>query len=1378
MITDSTISDNDAPDGGGIYQVAGVLTITDSTILDNDAGNEGGGIDEVAKNQVTITNCTLSSNTAKYAGCGIENDGSLTVSNSLFYGNTGLQFAGFNYSTQGGAIANGPDGNLTLGASTLFDNTADFGGGLDNEGFAYISDSTIGDNSALNAGAGIDNMEGTLTAVNATVADNVISGSTVAEGGGLEAAGGLVMLYNTIVASNTDGAGTGARADDIAGGAVSAVSSNNLIGTGGSGGLTGGTNSNQVDVADPGLSSYVAYNGGRTPTIALLAGSPAIDAGDNTLAVDANDNLLVDDQRGRDIRARWRNRGHRGLPGPGETRRRRRTSMSGPRMPATALWTPVEWTDGSVHVVGYDAFGTIQDGINGVASGGTVNIGPGTYTGSLTITSDVIVVGLSTVIQAPDDAGGVEVEISGPSAGVSLSDLTIEQPGGRFGTAIDVDGGSLGATDLDIAGFSVGLSVEDDGNATIVYSTISSDNTGILIGSDSDDRANLTATNDSFANDFMGVQNNESFNPVTATFDWWGSQYGPGTYNSVSGVVAGISGNVDDNPWLGDPNIVAPDFLVYVTSSINQYAVTPGDGNTTLNVTDGSFDVGSVPFGGAVAFDGNGTGGTVTINGDSGPGSDDLFTVYDEAVEVGSAGGSISGTIAFFGTGITRNVDALGTTDTFQIESDGGGPSGTLVGDSGTNAFVFGGDSMLAGNIQGGTSSTLDYSGYAGGVSVKLGNGTAGKATGVTGTVTGITAIIGSNFNDSLNAGSVGNVALTGGPGTNTLSGTGSGDSVVESIGAGYVLTNTTLTGTGPGGSFTDDLSGIKVADLTDLSAGGNTFAVTGWTGKGSLTGTSETVEVNVSANAALANTSLAVTGGPSLILNGFTTANLYATGSSTTFTITGWTGNGSLTAKSGTATVSASEAAGFTLSPSSLTAGTMSLSLNGISTANLTDTTGGHTITISGWTGAGKLTGTGDTVVECVSAGVTLSNTSLAVTGLTALTLKGITTADLTGTSGGITFTVSGWTGNGTLTYAAKSTSPDTVLADKNAGYTLTDSSLSSTDGMSLGLLGNFGIADLTATGSGKTFTVGGWTRSGTLTDSAGGIVAASQDAGFTLTSTSLTSGDFMSLALSGFTTANLTDSGSGHTFTIGAWTGKGSLNGTSETLVDSSLAAGATLKNTSLAVTGLPTLTLSGFTTADLTVTTSSAYDPSTIVDASAFTAGPTNLTAAGSGGAILYGGTAGHDILTVAGSGDNIVVGNGPGDTLSDSGGGFNILIGAGTGGDTISGNGNDILVSGTTKYDSDTSAHIAALDAILAEWTSSDSYSTRISKIESGVGSGSYAFDNSTITPDTNASTLSDGSSQPSNTNGNWFIAGIQDTVQKNTGETLTIIKVRR
>ena len=46
------------------------------------------------------------------------------------------------------------------------------------------------------------------------------------------------------------------------------------------------------------------------------------------------------------------------------------------------------------------------------------------------------------------------------------------------------------------------------------------------------------------------------------------------------------------------------------------------------------------------------------------------------------------------------------------------------------------------------------------------------------------------------------------------------------------------------------------------------------------------------------------------------------------------------------------------------------------------------------------------------------------------------------------------------------------------------------------------------------------------------------------------------MSLILSGITTANLTDTSSGgNTFTVNGWTGKGSLSGTADTVVDSSL-------------------------------------------------------------------------------------------------------------------------------------------------------------------------------------------------------------------------------
>ena len=103
------------------------------------------------------------------------------------------------------------------------------------------------------------------------------------------------------------------------------------------------------------------------------------------------------------------------------------------------------------------------------------------------------------------------------------------------------------------------------------------------------------------------------------------------------------------------------------------------------------------------------------------------------------------------------------------------------------------------------------------------------------------------------------------------------------------------------------------------------------------------------------------------------------------------------------------------------------------------------------------------------------------------------------------------------------------------------------------------------------------------------------------------------------------------GNTVAVTGWTGSGTLTGTGDTVVEST-SANVTLTNTSLAVSGLPTLTLSGITTANLTVTTASG-NSSDIINASAFSVGPTNLTAAGTGNAILFGGTGGHDTLTVA-------------------------------------------------------------------------------------------------------------------------------------------------
>ncbi len=170
---------------------------------------------------------------------------------------------------------------------------------------------------------------------------------------------------------------------------------------------------------------------------------------------------------------------------------------------------------------------------------------------------------------------------------------------------------------------------------------------------------------------------------------------------------------------------------------------------------------------------------------------------------------------------------------------------------------------------------------------------------------------------------------------------------------------------------------------------------------------------------------------------------------------------------------------------------------------------------------------------------------------------------------------------------------------------------------------------------------------------------------------------------------------------------------------------------------------LGLSGITTANLT-TTAASGSPTYIIDASAFT-GVTNLTAGGMVNATLFGGSANGSTLNATGSGNDALIGGSGKDMLTDTGTGFNILIG-GAGVDTITGNGNDIVISGTTNYDSDTTANIAALDAILAEWSSSDSYSLRISRIMSGVGpGGTDALNSATCQSDGVANTVSDGAS---------------------------------
>jgi hypothetical protein len=109
-------------------------------------------------------------------------------------------------------------------------------------------------------------------------------------------------------------------------------------------------------------------------------------------------------------------------------------------------------------------------------------------------------------------------------------------------------------------------------------------------------------------------------------------------------------------------------------------------------------------------------------------------------------------------------------------------------------------------------------------------------------------------------------------------------------------------------------------------------------------------------------------------------------------------------------------------------------------------------------------------------------------------------------------------------------------------------------------------------------------------------------------------------------------------------------------------------------------------------------------------------------------LYGGD-GDDKLT-GGSGNDVLIGGAGNDNLN-GGGGRDLLIG-GDGADQLTGTGSntsDILISGTTSFD----ANAAALNAIMAEWTSAHSYATRVNNLTNGSGSpdrlnGNYFLQN--------------------------------------------------
>jgi len=264
-ISGLTIANGQSAQNGGGINAGGppgsTLVINNCVVTNNSATAWGGGIFNTNVT-LTVSHCTLVGNSADM-GAGIFNDqGALNVLNSTFSGNYSFWEGGGLYNCSFGGTA-----TVTINSSTFSGNAASYegGGGLYNCGYGVsatvtINASTFSSNSTDWGGGGCIFNDGRGGAsVTVQIADTILNGGA--------AAGNIFNISGTITSAGYN------------------LSSDN----------SGSSFLNQTgdqNNTDPKLGP-LQNNGGPTWTHALLAGSPAIDAG-----ADSVTNTFATDQRG------------------------------------------------------------------------------------------------------------------------------------------------------------------------------------------------------------------------------------------------------------------------------------------------------------------------------------------------------------------------------------------------------------------------------------------------------------------------------------------------------------------------------------------------------------------------------------------------------------------------------------------------------------------------------------------------------------------------------------------------------------------------------------------------------------------------------------------------------------------------------------------------------------------------------------------------------------------------------------------------------------------------------------------------------------------------------------------------------------------------
>jgi CSLREA domain-containing protein len=230
------------------------MKIENGFIGPGDDDSDGGAILQHVAATLRLVHVVITGNHAHTSGGAVSFQGALTVQNSVLKNNDA--------ENNGGAIRS--YGDVTVIGSTLSGNSAGAGGAINPNLAVTVKNSTIEGNTG--GGGGISGGSGPVTIVNSTLANNGTFNIT-----------GDATLQNSILATPSSG-------DDCSG---TIAATNSLIDDTNDCTITGTGN-----VTDqPAKLGPLQNNGGPTPTMALLPGSPARNAGDQGTC-------LLRDQRG------------------------------------------------------------------------------------------------------------------------------------------------------------------------------------------------------------------------------------------------------------------------------------------------------------------------------------------------------------------------------------------------------------------------------------------------------------------------------------------------------------------------------------------------------------------------------------------------------------------------------------------------------------------------------------------------------------------------------------------------------------------------------------------------------------------------------------------------------------------------------------------------------------------------------------------------------------------------------------------------------------------------------------------------------------------------------------------------------------------------